>query len=398
MKTFLLLMAAICCCFFSYSQTTITLQPTPAQGKDAEIFSCVPCGYDNSNFGTKRDFDAIAWTNSGNLSKVRSLIQFDLSMIPTNALVTDAKLSLFYNTSSSEGQHAGTNASYFQRILAPWSETTVTWNNQPPTTTTGQILLPTSTSNTQNYININITSFVMDMVANPSANFGFMLKLANETVSKKLILSSSDHLTPAMRPLLVITYTAPLPVSLLYLNAEKTGNSNKLTWATASEVNNQGFQIERSENDELKFEQIGFIKGSGTSSIEQQYEFYDNTAIGFNTYYYRLKQVDFDGHYVYSQPVKINGSVVMNTLTIGPNPFSETTDIAYTLDGDATVNLAVFDATGRMTDMLVNESQAEGTYKYQWAPASDCKPSSIFFVRLLVNNNITTRKLLFSGR
>ena len=89
----------------SFAQTTIVLQPGPADGKDAEIFSCVSCGYAGNNYGTKRDLNAIAWTKNGNNSNVRSLIQFDLSGIPANAFINSATLSLYFNPTSEEGKH-----------------------------------------------------------------------------------------------------------------------------------------------------------------------------------------------------------------------------------------------------------------------------------------------------
>jgi hypothetical protein len=229
MKKIVLLLANIVAInFCSLAQITIALQPNAAQGKDAEIFSCVPCGYANNNYGTKQDFDAIAWTNNENLSKVRSLIQFDLSSIPSNSIINSATLSLYFNNTSTEGHHITSffspNSSYLQRITSTWGETTVTWNNQPTTTTTHQVSLAHTTSTTQSFTSINVATLVQDMVSNPSTSFGFMLRLQNESAFKKLIFASSDHPNAALHPKLVITYTtppAPIPVVSSNGNTEK---------------------------------------------------------------------------------------------------------------------------------------------------------------------------------
>ncbi len=199
----------------SFAQTTLVLQPNAAAGKDAEIFSCIPCGYNNSNYGNKQDFDAIAWTNGGNQSNVRSLIQFDLSGIPANATITSATLALYFNPSSPEGKHfqfLNSNSSYISRITSAWNENTVTWANQPSTTSTNRVSLSGTSSSTQSFTSINMKQLIIDSRNNPSTSFGFMLKLQQEKSFRKLIFASSDHPTASLRPKLTIVYTVPAPL------------------------------------------------------------------------------------------------------------------------------------------------------------------------------------------
>ena len=200
----------------SFAQTTIVLQPGPADGKDAEIFSCVSCGYAGNNYGTKRDLNAIAWTKNGNNSNVRSLIQFDLSGIPANAFINSATLSLYFNPTSEEGKHycfPHSNSSYLERITSNWNETTVTWNNQPTTTSQNRVSLGGTTSSTQSFTNINVKQLIIDSRNNPATSFGFMLRLQQEHKFKKLIFASSDNTTAAIRPKLTITFTVPAPIN-----------------------------------------------------------------------------------------------------------------------------------------------------------------------------------------
>lgn len=216
MKKTLLFLLTACWAVGSFAQVTLTLQPDAAAGKDAEVFSCVPCGYNTRNFGNIGDLNAVAWTKNGNTSKIRSFIQFNLSSIPQGAVVTSARLSLYYTPNSDEGTHYSSllykNTSCLQRVTAPWDESTITWNNQPSTTTSGQVTITASTSGTQNYPNIDVKTLVQYFVNNPSQNYGMMLRLATEKPYRKLVLASSDNQNPALRPKLVITYTPPSPI------------------------------------------------------------------------------------------------------------------------------------------------------------------------------------------
>lgn len=210
MKKYLFLCAVAFVSLASSAQTTLILQPNGAAGKDAELFSCIPCGYSTQNFGNIAENCAIAWTKNNADHKIRSLIQFDLSTIPINATIMSATLSLYWAPGSDEGNHFGffgSNKAWLQRVTSSWQENTVTWNNQPTTTTTNRISVAGSTSGTQNNPNINIRLLVQDMVNDPTHSFGFMLKLQSETVYKKLVFASSDHANPALRPKLVVVYT-----------------------------------------------------------------------------------------------------------------------------------------------------------------------------------------------
>ena len=368
------------------AQTSITLQPTPAQGKDAEVFSCIPCGYSDKNFGTKKDFNALAWLNGGNLTIVRSLIQFDLSSIPANALITGAQLSLYFNSTSLEGYHSGTNASYLQKIIAPWGETTVTWNNQPVTTTTNQVLLPTSTSNTQNYLNINVTNLISDMALNPATNYGFMIKLVNETIMKKMIFASSDHVTASMRPKLVITYTTPLPIALISFEVKNNSDENHLTWTTATEINNAGFEIERSLLKEIRFEKIGTVAGQGNSSQLHRYDFEDSHITSGVGYLYRLKQIDNDDKFVYS-PIRSVSFPLQQSVNISPNPAHNFIKINFEKVPSKNILIEVADVFGR-TILQKNTQQSSVTIDVKtWA-------KGIYFIKINNNEQINTYKIV----
>lgn len=191
---------------------SLVLQPNAVQGKDALIDSKSTAN--NANFGTSQDLASWSWTIGGDATKVRSLLDFDFSAIPANATITAAKLSLYCNTTSAVTQmHSGMNESYIQRIVNPWKEDSVTWNNQPATTTVNQVLLPSSTSSTQNYLSIDVTNLILDIRNNPTAGYGMMLKLVTEVNFRSMVFASSDHPDPTKRPKLEICYTSSTGVN-----------------------------------------------------------------------------------------------------------------------------------------------------------------------------------------
>lgn len=151
----------------------------------------------NTNYGTAPQNAAYSITASNGTpsgNNNRALIHFDLSGIPTTATVTSAFVSLY-----ARGQngilngHTGTaNSCYLARVTAPWSDQTVTWNNQPATTLTDAATLLPSTGPLQDYFNIDVTAMVQDMVTNPSTNHGFQLSLINEQETNALIFQSLE--------------------------------------------------------------------------------------------------------------------------------------------------------------------------------------------------------------
>jgi len=194
------------------SQTTITLQPDSLEGKDALIFTLEP----NTTFGKSVFYRSAAWTWEGVPGLNRCLLEFNLSLIPDNAKIIDARLSLYFHhiqmsvpmTHSSLG---GPNISLLQRIENEWDENSVTWNNQPPVDTTNQVILPESTSPTQDYPNIDVTAIIQDMVKNPLTSHGFLFRLQTEEYYRRMVFASSDHLVDSLHPKLVITFCACNP-------------------------------------------------------------------------------------------------------------------------------------------------------------------------------------------
>ncbi len=198
--------------FSTIAQTKLTIRPG-AEGTDALIFS--RADQVNVNSGSSTGIQAVAWTwNADKLGSgiLRSLIKFDLSKVPVNAVVVEATLTLYgsnYNIDGNPGHSkiSGSNSATLVTITQPWQENTVTWNNQPATGASG-VILAESNNGTQNYA-LNVIKDVKNMLLNPASNNGWMLKLDTEVPYRGLFFGSSDATDPALHPMLEITYTIP---------------------------------------------------------------------------------------------------------------------------------------------------------------------------------------------
>jgi hypothetical protein len=141
---------------------------------------------------------------------------------------------------------------------------------------------------------------------------------------------------------------APLPVKLLRFTANPVNTDVMLNWATASELNNKGFVIERSINGK-EFEFVNFINGKGNSNNTNTYSFSDALALEkASTLYYRLMQVDFDGSYTYSNIVKVS---IFNAepfaVTVFPNPFTDNLQMQLTTPENGVVQVIISDVAGK---------------------------------------------------
>lgn len=143
----------------------------------------------------------------------RGLMAFDLSSIPVGSTIISAKLNLHAYTDFTvavlQNGHCGNNQSKLSRITSNWNESTVTWNSQPTVSNVNEILLNQSNATNQDYLNINVSNLVQDMVNNPTTSFGFRLALADEVVTSSLAFCSKEFANPAKRPSLLVEYRLP---------------------------------------------------------------------------------------------------------------------------------------------------------------------------------------------
>jgi carboxypeptidase T len=193
----------------------------------------------------------------------------------------------------------------------------------------------------------------------------------------------------------VITYTI-VPVELLSFNSELKDNKVNLKWSTGSEMNNQGFEVQRSQK-ESGFNTIGFVKGKGTSSESSNYNFVDNSPLTGSSYY-RLKQVDYDGSFRYYGPVKVeySGIIDYELSQNYPNPFNPSTVINYSIPQDGEVSVKVFNILGVEVAELVNEFKEAGKHSVEFSVDSyEGKiGSGVYFYTLKSGSFTQTRKMI----
>lgn len=189
---------------------------------------------------------------------------------------------------------------------------------------------------------------------------------------------------------------APLPVELTSFTSNVVGNKVELNWQTATEVNNYGFEVERSQTSNVKsetWEKIGFVQGNGNSNSPKNYSFTDQPT-GGKEFKYRLKQIDFDGSFEYSYEITAKlGNVTNYKLDQNyPNPFNPFTKISYTIPQREYVHLRVYDMLAKVVAELVNTTQESGRYEVTLDGTN--LPSGAYFYKLEAGNYIEVKKLL----
>jgi Uncharacterized protein related to plant photosystem II stability/assembly factor len=185
-----------------------------------------------------------------------------------------------------------------------------------------------------------------------------------------------------------------LPVELSSFSAVQNGKNVKLSWSTATETNNRGFEIERKLND-AAFTTIAFKAGAGTSSDTKNYSFSDDVSLlKATSATYRIKQVDFDGSYSYSKEVVVNLTAPVE-YSLGqnyPNPFNPTTSIKFSVANAGKVSIKVFNSVGQEVSTLVNEVKEAGTYEVNFNAGNFS--SGVYFYEINAGNFSSTKKML----
>ncbi len=197
---------------FVNAQTTVTLQPGPTEGKDAYVqHTDNTQSTDNTNYGNSINYlYSEGWSSGGNDYDRRIFLQFDLSSIPYGAFIQSADLYLYSLTSCCPTGHSNSsnsNASWIERVTGSWSESTITWNNQPSSDTLGRASIPEESVFYADHV-IDVTQLYQNIVNKPDSNrYGITVRLKNEDKYARLQYASSDYSTDTTkRPKLVITY------------------------------------------------------------------------------------------------------------------------------------------------------------------------------------------------
>jgi len=195
----------------------------------------------------------------------------------------------------------------------------------------------------------------------------------------------------------LIKLNSAVPVELLSLTAKTVDNNIVLSWSTASETNNLGFEIERASASDLMSNKywirIGFVEGSGTSTKLNEYVFTDKNVLP-GKYLYRLKQMDLNGASEYSNEIEIN-SVLPAYYSLSqnyPNPFNPSSNIKYSIPISSLVQIKVFDVLGKEICTLIEEEKSAGSYEVEFDASG--LPGGVYFYQLKAGKYFETKKML----
>jgi hypothetical protein len=192
-----------------------------------------------------------------------------------------------------------------------------------------------------------------------------------------------------------VTQSVALPVNLLSFTGRKKSRMVELNWITSSEVNNRGFDVERSL-DASNFEPIGFVKGRGTTNQTSRYQLNDNIAnVHASIIYYRLKQMDFNGDHTYSSVVAVvNATKNIDGVKLEavPNPFESVFDVNISSKEDAEAIVELYDSYGkRVATQTVHLSVGETTINFE---GSEKWKSGMYYIVLWIDDERQTIRIV----
>ena len=188
---------------------------------------------------------------------------------------------------------------------------------------------------------------------------------------------------------------SPFPVELSLFNAVLIGEKVALNWRTEAEINNYGFEIERTININDNWTTIAFVDGNGNSNSPKYYDYSDYDIYKAGKYYYRLKQIDNDGTFEYSDVITVQVTTPNNFYLSQnyPNPFNPTTRIDFSLPERQMVSLRVYNSLGELVSELVDEIREPGSYLVTFDASK--LPSGTYFYTILAGKYFAANKMSF---
>ncbi|MBE0570088.1 MAG: T9SS type A sorting domain-containing protein, partial [Ignavibacteriaceae bacterium] len=189
------------------------------------------------------------------------------------------------------------------------------------------------------------------------------------------------------------TSCAIIPVELKSFNYELDGDDVLLKWSTASELNNLGFEIQRSFN-ESDFFTIGFITGNGTTNESKEY-LYKDENLDHGNYLYKLIQTDYDGSKIKVGEIEVLINDVPKSLNLEqnyPNPFNPVTKILYSIPEVSLVKLSVYNSIGEKIADIVEGEKPAGYYEVIFDGSA--LPTGIYFYALSTGKSTMTKKMI----
>ncbi len=192
-----------------------------------------------------------------------------------------------------------------------------------------------------------------------------------------------------------------LPVELTSFSATTIGSLIKLSWSTSTEINNYGFEVERKLNVKNQtsdeWTKIGFVEGNGNSNSTKNYSF-DDRNLSADKYLYRLKQIDNDGQYEYSEIIEVDlGLPTKYGLSQNyPNPFNPSTRISWQSPISSHQTLKVYDMLGNEVATIVDDYREAGRYEIEFKSSVDNLQlaSGIYFYKITAGSFVDIKKMI----
>ena len=193
---------------FSCSVKKLVVTPVNSERGDAVFSLIVP----ENNYGKLEDIHIYSWKQEGVLNVNRVLIDFNLDKIPSTAIIDSAFLDLYFNPTSAYDKVLGNkgNQGYesilLQRVISDWNEDDVTWNNQPETTKINQLTIPRIGNARADYLNIDVTNIVQDIVMEDNGRYGILVRHQNEKPYNVVFFASTNNPDKKIHPKLSVYY------------------------------------------------------------------------------------------------------------------------------------------------------------------------------------------------
>jgi hypothetical protein len=186
----------------------------------------------------------------------------------------------------------------------------------------------------------------------------------------------------------------PLPVELSGFSANVlSDNEVILNWTTETEVSNYGFEIQRQNFGDTDWTRIGFVAGNGNSNSPKHYSFTDDNPVNGSKFNYRLKQIDTDGNYEFSNV--IDAEIIPADYFLYqnyPNPFNPVTKITYQISKESKVVINVYDILGSEVVSLVNDIKEPGYYDVEFKSTN--LPSGTYIYRMTAGDFVEVKKMI----
>jgi hypothetical protein len=255
-------------------------------------------------------------------------------------------------------------------------------------------------------VNIEVTLSGVDPGENVAGELvddtGTVVDVIQQTGSNPFILTApgdgnyvvnAGYKQPSRRWDSSLVILTPIPVELASFSASAKENDVILSWQTATELNNSGFQVEKMQ-DNNEWNEIGFVIGNGTTTEIHNYT-YEDKNLSVRIYNYRIKQIDFNGTYEYftlDEEIEILSPDKFVLLQNYPNPFNPTTTIKFSVLKKTDVVLTVFNSIGEDVVTLINDEKPAGSYEVEFNATG--LTSGIYYYKIVTNDFIQTKKMI----